>query len=71
MQNPLIDKAAALINAEFARLNLAPLNVEQIEALADESQAFDMIDDYESRLGCSDSQMAEVRALLTDFFPQD
>jgi hypothetical protein len=60
--------AAAIINCEFERLNLAPLNSEQVDALGDESQAFEMLDDFEARLGCSDSEIAEARALLVDAF---
>ncbi len=64
----LIAQAAAIINAEFSRLNLAPLNSEQVDALGDESQAFEMLDDFEARLGCSDSEIGEARALLVDVF---
>lgn len=64
----LIAKAAAILNAEFSRLNLGPMNDEQVDALGDESQAFEMLDDFEFRLGCSDSEIAEARALLVDVF---
>ena len=64
----LISKAAAILNAEFSRLNLGPMNDEQIDALGDESQAFGMLDDFEARLGCSDSEIAEARSLLVDVF---
>lgn len=67
----LIAKAAARINAEFSRLNLDPLNSEQIDALGDESQAFEMLDDFEARLGCSDSEIGEARALLVEVLLDD
>ena len=64
----LIAKAAVILNAEFSRLHLDPLNSEQIDALGDESQAFEMLDDFEARLGCGDSEIGEARALLVDVF---
>ena len=56
------------INTALANKGLHALNSEQVEAMHDETQCFDMVDDFEARLGLSESTCAEVRSLLVDFF---
>lgn len=63
----LIAQAAAIINAEFSRLHLDPLNSEQVDALGDESQAFEMLDDFEARLGVGRDVCATVAIMLGEY----
>lgn len=62
-QNVLIAKAACDLTRECRRLKLEPLDDEQIAALWDEDQCFDMLDDMEARFRMD---VGEARALLAE-----
>lgn len=70
MKQHLIYKACDLLNQALIASGFPDLYADQIEALYSESECFGMIDDFESRLGLSDSVCGDVRALLVDFHSQ-
>lgn len=63
-----LDEVVALLNAEMTRVFGEPMNSEQIEAVFDESQVFEMMDDFEARMGL---YVSEARAVAAQFYGGD
>ncbi len=63
-QSPL-DEVVAILQAECRRVFGEPLESEQVEAVFDEEQVFEMLDDMEARMGF---YVADARALAAEFY---
>lgn len=61
MTTPL-DTVIALLNAESVRLFGEPLDKEQCEAVFEEDQCFEMMDDMEARLGFNVTEARDTAA---------
>lgn len=60
-----LDEVIALLNAEMVRLFGEPMDEEQTEAVFDEEQVFEMVDDFEARMGLD---VTAARALIVAFY---